>query len=89
MTDYIRVPYAELLQRAGRIRQEAEVVRSEIATLKQTVDDIQWLGKRATRFFQTWHETVPDMEAWAAILEKFADELEDQARRMQAVDDII
>jgi WXG100 family type VII secretion target len=89
MTDYIRVPYAELLQRAARIRQEAEVIRAEIATLKHTVDDIQWLGRRADRFFRAWNETVPDMESWVAILEKFADELEDQARRMQAVDDLV
>lgn len=89
MTDYIRVPYAELFQRAARIRQEADVIRTEIVTLKQTVDDIQWLGRRADRFFRTWQETVPDMEAWVAILERFADELEDQARRMQAVDEIL
>ena len=47
MPDYVKVPYAELFQRASRIRQEADTIRSEITTLKQTVDSVQWMGKRA------------------------------------------
>jgi WXG100 family type VII secretion target len=87
MSDIIRVPYGELLQRAARIRQEAEVVRTEIRQMKGAVDNIQWMGKRAERFFALWSETAPDMEQWVAVLERFADELEDQARRMQLADE--
>lgn len=87
MTDYVKVPYAELLQRAARIRQEAETVKSEISTLRETIEGLEWIGKRADRFFQLWHETIPEMENWVTILETFAAELEDQARRMQAADE--
>lgn len=87
MTDLIRVPYAELLQRAARIRQEAETIRAEIRSLKATIESIQWMGRRADRFFTLWEETLPDMEAWVAILERFAAELDDQARRIQAADE--
>jgi uncharacterized protein YukE len=45
------------------------------------------MGKRADRFFQLWNETLPEMEQWVMILETFAAELEDQARRMQAADE--
>ena len=77
MSDFIRVPYAELLQRAARIRQEAETIRGEIRTLKASIESVQWMGRRAERFFTLWNETLPDMEAWAAILERFASELEE------------
>ncbi len=87
MTDLIKVPYTELLQRALRIRQEAEAIRTEIESLKSSVESIQWIGKRADRFFTLWNETLPEMEQWVMILEKFATELEDQARRMQLVDE--
>jgi WXG100 family type VII secretion target len=87
MNDLIKVPYIELFQRAARIRDEASAVRAETQTLKGTVESLQWMGKRAERFFSTWNETVPEMENWANILENFADELEDQARRMQAADE--
>ena len=87
MTDFVKVPYAELYQRAGRIRQEAEIIRGEIKTLTETVENIQWIGKRADRFFALWHETLPEMEEWVRILEGFADSLEEQARRMQAADE--
>lgn len=87
MADYVKVPYAELLQRAARIRQEAETVRTEIRTLRESIESIEWMGKRADRFFQLWHETLPEMENWVMILETFANELEDQARRMQAADE--
>jgi WXG100 family type VII secretion target len=87
MSDLIRVPYTELLQRAARIRQEAETIRAEIRTLKATIEGVQWMGRRAERFFSLWHETLPDMEAWATILERFANELEEQARRIQAADE--
>jgi WXG100 family type VII secretion target len=87
MTDYIKVPYVELLQRAARIRQEAETIRAEMKTLRESIESIEWMGKRADRFFQLWHETLPEMEQWVVILETFATELEDQARRMQAADE--
>ncbi|MDX2161455.1 MAG: WXG100 family type VII secretion target [bacterium] len=87
MTDTIRVPYTELLQRAARIREQADAVRREITTLGQTVDGIEWIGSRAARFFGMWAEARPEMERWAAALDGFADELEAQARRMQAADD--
>ncbi|MEO0564798.1 MAG: WXG100 family type VII secretion target [Chloroflexota bacterium] len=87
MPDFVKVPYAELLQRAARIRSEAETVKSEIRVLRESIDSIQWMGKRADRFFTLWNETLPEMEQWVLILETFASELEDQARRMQAADE--
>lgn len=87
MSDYIKVPYTELLQRATRIRQESEIIRGEIRTLRATIESVQWMGRRADRFFVLWNETLPDMEAWVAILERFATELENQARRIQAADE--
>ncbi len=87
MTDFVKVPYTELFQRAAHIRQEADKIRAEIQTLKATVESIQWIGKRADRFFTLWNETVPEMEQWVTILERFATELEDQARRMQLADE--
>lgn len=87
MTDLVKVPYTELLQRATRIRQEADTIRTELKTLKDTVDSLEWLGKRADRFFTLWRETIPDMETWIMILDNFATELEEQARRMQAADE--
>jgi WXG100 family type VII secretion target len=87
MSDFIKVPYAELFQRAIRIRQEADTIRAEIKTLKDTVASIEWIGRRADKFFSMWQETVPEMENWVTILENFAAELEDQARRMQAADE--
>jgi len=89
MTDLVKVPYTELFQRAARIRQEADTIRAEIKTLRSTVDSIQWIGKRADRFFTLWNETLPDMEQWVSILEGFAAELEDQARRMQIADEAV
>ncbi len=87
MSDFVKIPYAELLQRAARIRQEAESVRAEIQTLNQTVESIHWIGKRADRFFVMWSEARPEMENWVKTLERFADELEYQARRIQAADE--
>jgi WXG100 family type VII secretion target len=87
MSDYVKVPYAELFQRASRIRQEADNVRAEIQTLNQTVESIQWIGKRADRFFAMWEEIRPEMENWITVLENFANDLENQARRMQAADE--
>lgn len=87
MSDFVKVPYAELFQRAIRIRQEADTIRAEIKTLKDTVTSIEWIGRRADKFFSMWQETVPEMENWVTILENFAAELEDQARRMQAADE--
>lgn len=87
MSDWVRVPYAELVHRASRIRQEADTIRAEIRTLKTAVESVQWMGRRAERFFTVWNETVPEMEQWVAILDSFASELEDQARRMQLADE--
>jgi WXG100 family type VII secretion target len=87
MTDFVKVPYTELYQRASRVRQEAEFIRTEIKTLTETVENIQWLGKRADRFFTLWAETRPEMETWVQTLENFATSLEEQARRMQAADE--
>lgn len=87
MTDFVKVPYAELFARAARVRQEADAVRAEIQRLSETVESIQWIGKRADRFFTLWEETRPEMENWVRVLEGFAAELEDQARRMQAADE--
>ncbi len=87
MSDFVRVPYVELFQRASRIRQEADIIRAEIQTLTETVENIQWMGRRAERFFALWDDTRPEMEDWARILEGFAVSLEEQARRMQAADE--
>lgn len=87
MSDLIRVPYTELFQRAARIRQETETIRAEIQRLRGAAESIHWIGRRAERFFSTWGETVTEMDEWVAILEGFASELEQQARRMQAVDE--
>lgn len=87
MSDFIRVPYAELLQRAARIRQEADSVRMEIRRLEESVESLQWMGKRAERFFQMWERARPEMQAWATTLEAFATSLEAQARRMQVADE--
>ena len=87
MADMIKVPYGELFKRAQGIRQQADAVRNEIRTLSDTISGIQWMGKRAERFFQMWDEARPKMEEWAATLEGFAADLENQARRMQAADE--
>ena len=65
----------------------ADVIRAEIETLRQTVESVQWMGKRAERFFTLWNDTIPEMERWVATLQGFADELESQARRMQLADE--
>lgn len=67
MSDWVRVPYTELVHRAGRIRQEADTIRAEIRTLKSTVESLQWMGRRAERFFTVWNETLPEMEQWVQI----------------------
>ncbi|KXK24674.1 MAG: hypothetical protein UZ15_CFX003000183 [Chloroflexi bacterium OLB15] len=87
MSDIIRVPYTELFQRAASIRQQAEVVRQEISTLDETVTSIDWMGQRAQRFFNMWEEARPQMQQWVTILESFATDLENQARRMQTADE--
>jgi WXG100 family type VII secretion target len=87
MGDIIRVPYTELFQRAASIRQQADVVRTEIGTLNETVASIDWMGQRAQRFFNMWEEARPTMEQWVTILESFATDLENQARRMQSADE--
>jgi WXG100 family type VII secretion target len=87
MSDFIRVPYAELFQRAARIRQEAEAMRAEILRVKAQIEGLHWMGQRAERFFVAWAEALPDMERWVSVLDAFAEELEDQARRMQLADD--
>lgn len=87
MSDIIRVPYTELFQRAASIRQQAEVVRQEINTLDETVTSIDWMGQRAQRFFNMWEEARPQMQQWVTILESFANDLENQARRMQTADE--
>lgn len=87
MTDYVKIPYAELYQRASRIRQEADTIRAEIKQMRASIESIEWIGKRADRFFMLWHETLPEMESWVNTLETFAAELEDQARRIQAADE--
>jgi WXG100 family type VII secretion target len=87
MSDIIRVPYTELFQRASRIRQQAEVVRTEIRNLNETVSTIDWMGQRAEKFFKMWEDTRPTMESWVTTLEAFANDLENQARRMQSADE--
>lgn len=87
MSDIIRIPYEELYQRAARIRQQAELVRTEVRTLSQTVESVEWMGRRAENFFKMWNDARPEMENWALILERFADDLESQARRIQAVEE--
>jgi WXG100 family type VII secretion target len=89
MADTIKVPYTELFQRAARIREQADSVRHEIDSLTQTVESIEWIGSRASRFFSMWSQSKPDMERWAATLNNLADELEAQARRMQAADEAL
>jgi WXG100 family type VII secretion target len=87
MADLIKVPYSELFQRASVIRSKADLVRGEIKKLDGTVANIQWMGQRAQKFFDMWAQAKPDMEAWATILDNFANDLETQARKMQAADE--
>jgi uncharacterized protein YukE len=87
MSDLIRVPYTELFERAFRIRQQAEAVRIELQTLNETVESIGWIGRRADRFFLMWEESKQEMENWVRTLEMFASDLENQARRIQMVDE--
>jgi hypothetical protein len=61
MADMIKVPYGELFKRAQGIRQQADAVRNEIRTLSDTITSIQWMGKRAERFFQMWDEARPNL----------------------------
>jgi WXG100 family type VII secretion target len=89
MNDVIRVPYTELLQRAGRIREQADAVRREIQQLTQAVESIDWVGSRAGRFFGMWADAKPEMQRWADALDGLAEELEAQARRMQATDEVL
>ncbi|HYO89939.1 MAG TPA: WXG100 family type VII secretion target [Candidatus Limnocylindrales bacterium] len=87
MTDLVKVPYTELFQRAASIRQQAEAVRREIVSLTETIGGIEWMGRRAERFFRMWEEARPEMDNWVTILESFATDLENQARRMQSADE--
>jgi WXG100 family type VII secretion target len=87
MADLIKVPYTELLQRATAIRQEAEAVRAEIQALRQAIESIEWMGKRADKFFAMWEQSRPEMENWAMLLDNLALSLEVQAQRMQAADE--
>jgi WXG100 family type VII secretion target len=87
MSDFIKVPYNELLTRAAAIRMEAEATRSELQSLRQAIDSVQWMGKRAERFFTMWEQSRPEMENWVLLLENLATNLEVQARRMQAADE--
>ncbi len=87
MSDLIKVPYTELFYRASRIRQEASAIRAEIQLLQETVESIEWVGKRADKFFAMWRASRPEMESWALLLEGFADRLDDHAQRVQATDE--
>jgi WXG100 family type VII secretion target len=82
----IIVPYDEMIQRAGTIRQQAELVRAEVQILDANVKNVEWMGNRARRFFDMWEQARPQMLEWARILEAFAAELEDQGRRIRDVD---
>jgi WXG100 family type VII secretion target len=87
MADLIKVPYSELLLRAQAIRQEAEATRAEIQALRQAIESIQWMGKRADKFFTMWENSRPEMENWALLLDNLALSLEMQAQRMQSADE--
>lgn len=87
MPDIVKVPYTELFQRAASIRQQADAVRREITNLSETIGSIEWIGSRADRFFRMWDEALPEMQSWVTILESFATDLENQARRMQSADE--
>jgi WXG100 family type VII secretion target len=87
MADLIKVPYSELLLRAQAIRQEAEATRAEIQALRQAIESIQWMGKRADKFFTMWENSRPEMENWALLLDNLALSLEMQAQRMQVADE--
>jgi WXG100 family type VII secretion target len=76
-----------LFQRAAAIRQQAETVRREIVSLSETIGSIDWMGRRAERFFRMWEEARPQMDNWVTILESFATDLENQGRRMQNADE--
>jgi WXG100 family type VII secretion target len=84
---YIKVPYNEMIQRAGVIQQQSEAVLAEVARLSQTVDSLDWMGQRATKFKDLWGRARPQMEEWAKILEDFATELRLQGERMKHVDE--
>lgn len=87
MPDIVKVPYSELFQRAASIRQQADAVRREVVSLSETIGGIEWMGSRADRFFRMWEESRPEMDNWVSILESFATDLENQARRMQSADE--
>lgn len=84
---YIKVPYNEMIQRAGVIQQQAEMVRAEVQRLDTAVKTVEWMGQRAGRFFDMWEEARPQMLEWAAILEAFSTELRTQGERMKQVDE--
>ncbi len=84
---YIKVPYNEMIQRAGVIQQQAEMVRAEVQRLDGSVKSVEWMGQRAGRFFDMWEEARPQMLEWAAILEAFSAELRAQGERMKQVDE--
>ncbi len=86
MSSMIKVPYVEMQQRAATIRQQASLVRAEVQALEANVDTVEWMGNRARRFFDMWEEARPQMLQWADILDAFADELDQQAKRMEMVD---
>lgn len=84
---YIKVPYNEMIQRAGVIQQQAEAVRAEVTRLDSSVKSVEWMGQRAGRFFDMWEQARPQMLEWAAILEAFSTELHQQGERMKRVDE--
>jgi len=82
----IKVPYVEMQQRAATIRQQATLVRAEVEALDNNVKSVNWIGNRASHYFSMWEQARPQMLQWAQILDAFADELDQQAKRMEIVD---
>ncbi|MEO8393457.1 MAG: WXG100 family type VII secretion target [Chloroflexota bacterium] len=86
MSDIIKVPYTELFHHAAVIHEQANIVESQVTLLSTTLAEIVWVGERRTRFFGQWENAKPQMNDWVKNLRAFADDLESQARRMQAAD---
>lgn len=82
----IKVPYPELYQRSATIRSQAEIVRQEIQSLDAQMQSLEWMGNRASHFQQNWNNAKPQMVKWAEALEAFADDLHNQAQRMERAD---
>lgn len=79
----IIVPVPELFQRSAALKEQAQLVRTTINNIDTTVKSLEFMGKSATKFFNEWDAAMPQMRNWADIVDAFADDMHDQAKRME------